>query len=355
MFSPDVITDKRQVTVPYLRCVFETSGVGQGNKVISVREITSRTSFRSSVNAFDVTWQDNTDRQVPHRILLKLAQADVRGMPWELRMYKEFAPIKGDVPVVRCFDGQFDVARNVYHLLLEDVSLTHQAVDSRIPPTPTESEAIVQSLGMLHRSWWGHEALTKIAEEYTTEFQLRRIGGFFQSHVSELLVRLGDRLTIRERSTIEKIAVGAMSLIEERISEVSNLTLVHGDAHTLNFLMPRMKQGTAIIVDWQLAHWNLPTWCGVSDIAYFLVHSFSPRRRQVLEDHLLAIYRQTLAEVPQTYSTTELFDDYRRSMLVCLMTTVHRAFMSDSRAWYQPFEHCLTAIQDLECTELIPG
>ncbi|MFC1759837.1 hypothetical protein ACFL2H_13905, partial [Planctomycetota bacterium] len=158
MFSTDVITDRNQVTTDYVSCVFNHALETQ-NRVVAVREIVNRDSATGAVAAFEVNWKDDSDQSVPHRVFLKVADVYNGKVPWELIVYRDLLTDTPNLPLVRCFDGCFDATCQKYHLLLEDVSMTHRAMRSGLPPTFAESQGVVSALAAFHKRWWGSETM----------------------------------------------------------------------------------------------------------------------------------------------------------------------------------------------------
>jgi thiamine kinase-like enzyme len=285
-------------------------------------------------------------------VFLKIAETYSDDIPWELIVYRDLGNDSSNLPLVPCFDSCFDRVRRQYHLLLEDVSLSHRAIQPGLPPTVEEAHSVISALAGFHKQWWGSEFTRAQRKKRVTEYSLRRMSGFFRTHCIEVIRRLGNRLTNKDRELLERLTHDVYRLVRNRMADQSNLTLVHGDAHPMNFLLPRNKEGKAIIVDWQMPHWNWPVWCGVGDVAHYLLLSYPPRQRREFEDRMLKDYHEAIAESVKNYSFGDLLFDYRLSVVMCMLTAVHRAFTSDPSQWFPAFENTLAALIDLDCDKL---
>jgi hypothetical protein len=213
----------------------------------------------------------------------------------------------------------------------------------------------VESLAKFHSFWWGHSDLGTRVGRWVSEFSLRRTVGFVQTHWPVLLNRLKDSITEAEKLAVTRITDSALMVFRERLAERHSLTLVHGDAHAMNFLVPSMEQmdNTAYILDWQTPGWLWQVSFGVSDLAYFMVRFWSPRRRSQVEEDLLRSYLMELENRNvKNYSWDDLFYDYRLSVVLCLFVAVHEASSRQSTAWFPQLENCLAAILELDCLEL---
>ncbi len=101
---------------------------------------------------------------------------------------------------------------------------------------------------------------------------------------------------------------------------------------------------------------------GPYDLGYFLSQSVQTDARRAREKDLLAQYYQTLLDNGvKDYSREDCFQDYRRSVLYCLVYPVIAGGtldLSNERGVSlvsAMLERSLMAIDDLNCGELLPG
>lgn len=99
-----------------------------------------------------------------------------------------------------------------------------------------------------------------------------------------------------------------------RLTDRRALTIIHGDAHSWNFLFPRSGSGPAYLIDWQLWHVDV----GARDLAFFMALHWYPNRRRELEASLIERYHEALlAYGIANYSLDDLWLDYRRRFRSC--------------------------------------
>ena len=104
-------------------------------------------------------------------------------------------------------------------------------------------------------------------------------------------------------------------------------------------------------LDWQGWRIRPPT----SDLAYMIAVHWYPERRQRLESALLDHHHRALLENGvQTYTRTDMQEDYRRSVLVHMVTPVIQAGLKlPPVIWWNNFHHIMAAVDDLGCRELL--
>lgn len=136
-----------------------------------------------------------------------------------------------------------------------------------------------------------------------------------------------------------------------RLTDPRGLTIIHGDAHTWNFLFPRAGAGPAFLIDWQLWHVDV----GARDLAFMMALHWDPSRRRELEAPLIQSYHEALlAHDVSNYVLDDLWLDYRRSVVRNLTFPIilwSRGMKPE--AWWRRLECALSAYHDLGCEELL--
>jgi hypothetical protein len=131
-----------------------------------------------------------------------------------------------------------------------------------------------------------------------------------------------------------------------------NVTLIHGDAHVWNVLMPKDEQsGDVRLFDWDTWRIGLPS----SDLAYMMAMHWYPELRRYRERPLLDRYHAALlAQGVGGYDRRALDDDYRLSVLLQILTPVlQAAYDIPPWIWWNNLERILLAVDDLGCRELL--
>ena len=129
------------------------------------------------------------------------------------------------------------------------------------------------------------------------------------------------------------------------------MSLVHGDAHVWNYLLPRDGGDDVRLFDWD--SWR--TGVATNDLAYMMATHWYPERRRRLEQPLLDYYHATLvANGVYDYDRRALDDDYRLSVLWQLITPVSQAAIElPPLIWWSHIERIVAAIDDLGCRDLL--
>jgi len=264
----------------------------------------------------------------------------------EVEFYRRIAPRMPQGSVPRCFEAQYDETTKRWHLLLEDLSATHMlATEAPMPPDTPQCEAIVAALARLHAAWWNDSWLVKrIGATPDTEFFGRSAEPF-----ARFRERLGDRLS-QERCDFYLRLLDQAPRLSARFKR-DHITIIHGDSHAWNFLLPRSGVGGACVFDWDSWRGGI----GSHDLAYMIAMHWYPERRARLESHLLDKYHAALlTNGVEGYSRDALRDDYRLSTLFLSLTPVNHAWIDIPQGiWLNHFERIMMAVDDLGCRELL--
>jgi len=136
------------------------------------------------------------------------------------------------------------------------------------------------------------------------------------------------------------------------LNKLENVTVIHGDAHTSNMMLPKdSATHTVILIDWQLWDINIPP----MDLAFFIALHWNPRRRALLELPLLRRYHQQLMTCGvEDYAWEAVWNDYRRGVITASLIPIGQ-FRRNSPAgvvWFG-LQDSLAAFEDLNCAELL--
>jgi hypothetical protein len=284
--------------------------------------------------------------------LAKYAEALADGGRREVAFYTKLA---GNLPpglVPRCFDGHFDEENITWHLLLEDLTESHEmATVWPLPPSREQMFAIVTTLARWHAAWWDHPALGDTVGVWASTADHAQHMETFAGHYDRFADLLGDRLS-EERRILYRRLIDQSARLFERYHSRRHLSITHGDAHTWNFLLPRASVADTVrIFDFDQWRIDLPT----SDFAYMMALQWYPERRQALERALLNHYHETLvAHGVAGYTRGALDQDYRRSVLWHITTPVWQwAIEIPAVIWWNNLERVMMAVEDLGCEELL--
>jgi ecdysteroid kinase len=286
------------------------------------------------------TYTPDAPPNLPRRLVVKSPLVQIK-IDNESQFYREVAPGLTSPPVVRCLAIADDGV-----LVLEDLRATHDHPPWPIPPIREHSEVAIDALAQVHAAYW--EDAT-VGQQHTVDSLTSMVQGIV-TNLSPFMDAFGDALTAEARKVYEGVFSSSLKPWL-RLTDPRALTIIHGDAHTWNFLFPRSGAGPAYLIDWQLWHIDV----GARDLAFFMALHWYPGRRRELEAPLLRRYHEALlAHGVANYTFDDLWLDYRRCVIRNL--TIPIIFWSAGRkpeAWWHRLECALSAYRDLECEELL--
>lgn len=270
---------------------------------------------------------DAASADAPATLILKAGLLDRPGGPWfagrtEVAFYTDVASAMPAGLTPRCFDAHWEQATGAWHLLLEDLTDTHQIASAwPVPPSIADSERVVRTRARFQAAWWDDPRLGATV-------------GTWQDPAA---------------------AAHGMERLGERARSRRHMTIVQGDSHVWNCFLPRSGAlDGARLFDWDA--WRIDV--GTDDLAYMMALHWHPDLRQRAEGRLLdAFHDELLARGVRGYDRRALQDDYRLSVLWQVMTPVwHHAARIPPLIWWNNLERIHLAADDLGCRELLtPG
>jgi phosphotransferase family enzyme len=321
-----------------------------------IEELHVRLDLETSISrlAFvEVTYTSDASPELPRHLVVKLpltprsTPGDGMGEP---EFYRRLAPLAGTPPLVRCVAALEPGGDDPEVLVLEDLRATHDHPPWPIPPSPAQCELAVDVLARIHARWWEAPTLGRgVGQPHTSE-SLRTMVQGIAAKLPDFFAAVGDGLSTDARRILERVFSSSLRPWL-RLTDTRSLTVIHGDAHTWNFLFPRSGDGPAFLIDWQLWHVDV----GARDLAFFMALHWYPRQRRELEEMLLRRYHRALeGRGVDNYSFSELMLDYRRCVVRNL--TIPILFWSRGmkpEGWWHRLECALSAYSDLSCEELL--
>ena len=346
------IPDSPPATPVELTSVLTTAGTLHQGAIRSV-EITERIKTPiSNLWFLEVDYAAGSSPELPHRLVLKWpveqSPAPERGEP-ELVFYRELAPALPSPPMVQCL-ATAPLTSKEQWLILEDLRSSHTNPPWPHRPTDNEVYAAVAVLARLHVHWWEAPELGSTVGTPHTETSLRTMVNGFRDHLPGFFNNLGEDLPLADRRLLEHVFNSSLRpwlrLLEQRA-----LTVIHGDAHTWNFLFPRSGQGMPYLIDWQLWHPDV----GAKDLAFMIGLHFDRTVREQLELPLLHFYHQELTSAGiSSYSFDDLMLDYRRCLVRNLtFPIILWARGTPRESWRHRLDYALAAYRDHGAAELL--
>ncbi|NLT73529.1 MAG: phosphotransferase [Chloroflexi bacterium] len=332
--------------------------IGGDVSVDAVRPGQGAGTFASTVWHLAVEYRGDPPAQAPRRLFLKVTSGSASPSEFaakEHRFYTMLAPAMEGGPgahlPIPCYDASFDATTGAAHLLLADISESHEAQSQ---PDERVGRLAVDALAALHAAWWDSPRLGRDIGRLPSLEERRRDVANARSATATFFDRCGDALPARWRRNYERVLDGLPGLYG-RHATGRNLTLAHGDAHLGNYLFPLAGSDAgspraAHMLDWQFWH---PT-IGGTDLA-FLIARWEPEVRRGLESTLLRRYHAALLGHGVTgYSWDDCFDDYRLSViLVSVFIPVWQCTLWGWAPNLPAVATVMSAYEELGCEELL--
>jgi hypothetical protein len=206
-------------------------------------------------------------------------------------------------PLVKCWDAVYEASVG-YHILLDDLSLTH-ANRRDVLPTLNYGMAVAMSLARLHRHHWETKAppseskVDRYFEEVRPGIKkMEQLTGF---GISDMFVEMEQKVRSRLRCG-------------------SGMSLIHGDLNSMNILTPKGADCPVYFLDRQPFDWSLTYTVAVYDLAYFLVLWWPAEVRAAHEAEVLQCWYETLDQ--PSYSWKDAVDDWKLAVSQCVMVPV---------------------------------
>jgi thiamine kinase-like enzyme len=296
-------------------------------------------------------------QNAPSSVILKMGCLDSAGHPSyanrrEIAFYRDIAPDLPERVVPYCFET-VDATENItWHLLLEDLTESHFiATEWPLPPTLEQCHNIAEALARLHAAWWDSPRLDGSVGTWRDTDAFDQALRSFAGQLASFTDRFGEHLPAERRDLYQRLLDHAPRLLA-RYHSHRNLTVIHGDAHSWNFFLPRHGGGENVrLIDWE--DWSINT--ATNDLAYMMAMLWYPDRRRRMERPLLDRYHEELVNRGVNgYDRRALDDDYRLSALWLITRPVVQAMNNIApRVWWNNLERIMLAIDDLGCRDLL--
>jgi Ser/Thr protein kinase RdoA (MazF antagonist) len=284
----------------------------------------------------------------PERCLVKLVDPDSFQIGQAEVQFYQFAANSPDQPaaLVTCYGALIDEEEQLAFVLLENRAAAAVRSEWPIPPSIPQCRRAIDGLAGIHAAYWGSELALQIRSHRTLpQSNVERLA----SCQSALFDRLGDALSAQRRSLVEALVEVYPALHGDRLAETGRQTIVHGDAHFWNFLIPEDDADPVALIDWQL--WGVDL--GTADLAYMIALHWFPERRLRFERHLVRGYTEALQQESVDYPAEQAWQDYRFCVAGLLNRVLIYSSVIPANIWWPHLERAFVAFEDLECRELV--
>src|SRR5262245_40037430 len=275
----------------YLTDALRRSGALSDGRVTDAVVETTRKTVLSRIIRLRLSY-DGAVAGVPSFMILKTGLPERIDARWdsgrqEVAFYTQVAATMSAPLVPRCFDAAWDPDTKAWHLLLEDLTESHTNLPP-LPPTFDQSKRIIAARARFHAAWWDDHRLGVSIGAWLDprDPQLQR----FAEEVARFADRVGDRLSAERRDLYHRL-IDAGHRLNQRYHAHHNMTIVQGDAHVWNVLLPQDASSEDVrLLDWD--SWRLDV--GTDDLAYMMALHWFPDHRRRSERQLLDHYHATL-------------------------------------------------------------
>lgn len=246
--------------------------------------------------------------QAPLKLRVKVGSATVFGRG-EVDYYVRTFVGLVDAPLVRCYQAEADATH--YHLLLDDLTDTHQNQDD-VPVTETYGRSLVESLAQLHAHHW---ALPP-PDAADIEASLREA----RAGLPVMLDAMEEGFSAAERATVREVFDWLARALRRRAQDPAGFSWVHGDLNPGNILAPRAGPGRVLLIDYQPFLEPPPsTGLAMSDLAQAMVLWWPQDARRTWAQALVEYWHAQLQSRGAGYASP---DRLREDWQLCVAQTL---------------------------------
>ncbi len=351
-----IITDAGQVTAAWLTETLRRSGALASGAVASVEVVAEKSTWSSSVR-LRPTYTPDAAGSLPTALFLKLCNGEGFIGQSEVDYYTRDYVGLADAPLVTCYDAQYDPASGAYHILLDDLSATHQAT-WRVAPTLAHGQALARGLARLHAYRWTAEQRAAIGAALPDAPKLGRYVEVARAGLEPMLADVAGDIEPRWAATWRDVFDLHPPLMVERARSSVGVTVVHGDVNPGNILAPISGEGPVYLLDRQPFDWSLTVWLGASDLAYMMVSWWEPAARRALEMGVLREYHAELGRRGvRDYGWDQLVADYRLCVVQAIYVptewcSTEHGLGEMKWVWWPKLLRAMAAFEDWDCDEM---
>lgn len=341
----DLILARVLDVAPLFEQISQSLDLGNARLIRATSRPIDADGYLSDIVGVTLEW--DTKSAAPIHAVLKVSHAGFGQA--ELPFYQTIATRLNCPVVPQFFAGGIDEPTGRTWVLIEDLSKSHELPSQApLPPTFARSTQLVEALAKFHAAGWGNGSWQGMSP---TLGERLRSSEWLEMVSGRLLAQAGDAVNEQTRDLYARFTEGFPALVA-RVEQMRGKTLVHGDAHVWNWMLPR--EGLVEVpklVDWDGWHIGIGAW----DLAYMMALQWDPDVRQRFESALLDRYHRALETAGVNgYSRTALQEDYRLAVLLHLRTPIARYMRNMSAyVWWPQLTRIQHAVKDLCCLDLL--
>jgi len=343
-----------ECTAPWLTVTLQRSDALREGAVESVHcEATSSTT--ATVAHVKIQYSGEARGRLPKRLFLKVGDpGKLPKLPRDfllggVRFYQRIRSVAHELPIPLCYDAAVNEGSGRFHVLLEDLSGTHAVAGVTDPPDLGKCLAMMECLADFHAYWWNHQDLERFgglpADDEPSQY-VRSV----QETLPGFLDAVANRVSRTIRKSYERFARDFGSAYSS-VFPRQHMTIINGDVHPYNVLLPTCAGGSGRIVDWQFHHVSV----GTQDIRHTLGLAWTQDARRAIERDGVKHYHQRLIAKGVTgYSWNDCWGGYRVGVIDNLFMPMWQWTLDmPQEQWFPNIERALAATTDLNCQELL--
>lgn len=318
-----------------------------------VEELSATASEVAEVRRYRLLYGRRRQDDTCEHVLVKASRLGTRALPGrEVAVYEQIPQRMARAPLVPCHHALFQAETNQFVLFLGDLTETHKNLPCSLPPTRREALAVAEVLASVHAAYWNRTAeLVRPLAVIPSPYDLRRVLSHAECYFPRLKDLLGDRLSVADTQMFSVALQHHTAWLIDRFAR-GPLTLLHGDAHMGNFLIPRDSDsaGRVYAIDWQTPPWVWTVGMGVSDLVYLMARYWPASNTRELAMPLLMHYFRRLKMLGVSgYDWPTALTDFRSSCLLNLYIVIEEACRTDPQNWYPQLMALSEVVRHFDC------
>jgi len=273
----------------------------------------------------------------------------------EVKFYEQIAE-QVELRIPKCYFSHYNPETGSYVLLLEDLAPARVG-DQLAGCAGDKAELCLSNLAKFHATWWESEALERLdwMPSIKDDWYIQAVEEGYGQAWEPFLAFFGDKISPALQDVAKRFGDHIRPLMTRFGS--GPRTIIHGDYRLDNLFFGTPEGGDPLaVIDWQISSRGR----GVFDVAYFTSGTMPPAERKGAEQDLLRMYHGILTKRGVAgYSFDDCWQDYRRSLLFCLVYAVIGIGSLDlaNERGVELFttiaQRTFAAIEDLKAYELI--
>lgn len=349
-----VITDPNQVTKEFFTEALTKSKALTAGSVKNFK-IDYSASTNAHIARISVEYSDDAQGSLPQALILKMCRNESGFVKdSEVKYYAQDYAELPDAPLPVCYDAQFSNENNAYHVLMQDISATHEK-DTK--PSLEYGKSVARALAKLHAYGWGADKVKALGGIMQDTSALEKYLSHTAQGLQPLLKEIKDDLSKKE--VVETVFANLPEKLQARLKDPNGFGIVHGDLNPGNILYPKSATGKVYFLDRQPFLWSLTTWLAVSDLTYMMVPFWEIEERRDFEMPILKEYHEQLTINGITnYSWEQLLDDYKLVAMQTFYVVSEWNIKDDDRErmrwlWTKELDRAIAVYNDLDCGSLL--